>query len=321
VKFATDGFDTIFVFSMVLVSYAGAAVIGGNGYLSTYIAGIILGNKSSYNKKALVHFFDGITGLMQMLIFFLLGLLSFPSQLPQILLSALAIALFLTFVSRPLSVFTILTPFKCPVNQQLLVSWAGLRGAASIVFAIVATVSPAYMKHDVFHIVFFIVLFSISIQGSLISFMAKKLHMIDNNSNVMKTFNDYSEEMPVQFVQLSIAENHPWINCKIQDISLLPELLLVLILRGKEQVIPNGDTSILAGDVIVLSALSMEDEVIGCLTEVVVDKDNAWLGKSLSEITFGANKLVVVVKHNDQFMIPNGSTVVEENDILVISQL
>ncbi|MGO5053146.1 potassium/proton antiporter [Lachnospiraceae bacterium LCP25S3_G4] len=321
VKFATDGFDTIFVFSMALVSYAGAAVIGGNGYLSTYIAGIILGNKSSYNKKALVHFFDGITGLMQMLIFFLLGLLSFPSQLPQILLPALAVALFLTFVSRPLSVFAILTPFKCPMNQQLLVSWAGLRGAASIVFAIVATVSPAYMKHDVFHIVFFIVLFSISIQGSLISFMAKKLHMIDNSSNVLKTFNDYSEEMPIQFIQLSIAENHPWINCKIQDISLLPELLLVLILRGKEQIVPKGDTSILVGDVVVLSALSMENDVIGCLTEVVVDKYNAWLGKSLSEITLDANKLVVVVKHNNQFLIPNGSTVVKENDILVISQL
>ncbi len=124
----TDGFDTIFVFSMALVAYAGASMIGGNGYLSTYMAGIILGNRPIHNKKSLVHFFDGITGLMQMLIFFLLGLLAFPSQLPAILPYALAIVLFLTFVARPISVFALLTPFGCSVRQQILVSWSGLRG-------------------------------------------------------------------------------------------------------------------------------------------------------------------------------------------------
>lgn len=105
---------------------------------------------------------------MQMLIFFLLGLLAFPSALPGIIPVAFAIALFLTFVARPLSVFAILTPFRCSARQQLLVSWSGLRGAASIVFAILATVDPAYTKNDLFHIVIFIVLFSISIQGSLL---------------------------------------------------------------------------------------------------------------------------------------------------------
>lgn len=93
-RHVTDGFDTIFVFTIALVAYAGASLIGGNGYLSTYMAGIILGNQPIHNKKSLVHFFDGITGLMQMLIFFLLGLLAFPSQLPAILPYALAIAVF-----------------------------------------------------------------------------------------------------------------------------------------------------------------------------------------------------------------------------------
>ena len=122
--------------------------------------------------------------------FFLLGLLSFPSQLPQIFFPALCIALFLTFIARPLAIFLLLSPFRCPVKQQLLVSWAGLRGAASIVFAIMATVDSAHMHNDIFHITFLIVLFSIFTQGSLIPFMANKLDMIDLNSNIMKTFND-----------------------------------------------------------------------------------------------------------------------------------
>ena len=321
VNFSTDGFDTIFVFSMALVSYAGASMINGNGYLAAYIAGIILGNSPLHHKKSLVHFFDGITGLMQMLIFFLLGLLAYPSQLPKILPIALAIAVFLTFVARPISVFAILTPFRCPVKQQLLVSWAGLRGAASIVFAIMATVSPAYTKNDLFHIVIFIVLFSISIQGTLLGFVAKKLDMIDENGNVMKTFSDYSDEMPVEFVKISIKEGHPWENRRIKDLTSLPDLLLVLILRGEERIIPNGNTVVLAGDKIVLSALSPEENLGICLTEIPIEKDSKWIGKPLSKIKLGEEKLVLVLKRNEKVVIPNGNTVIRENDVLVISQL
>lgn len=321
VNFATDGFDTIFVFSMALVSYAGATMINGNGYLAAYIAGIILGNTPLHHKKSLVHFFDGITGLMQMLIFFLLGLLAYPSQLPKILPIALAIAVFLTFVARPVSVFAILMPFRCPVKQQLLVSWAGLRGAASIVFAIMATVSPAYTKNDLFHIVIFIVLFSISIQGTLLGLVAKKLDMIDENGNVMKTFSDYSDEMPVEFVKISIKAGHPWENRKIKDLTSLPDLLLVLILRGEERIIPNGNTVVLAGDKIVLSALSPEENLGICLTEIPIEKDSKWIGKPLSRIKLGEEKLVLVLKRNEKVVIPNGNTVIRENDVLVISQL
>ena len=321
VNFATDGFDTIFVFSMALVSYAGASMINGNGYLAAYIAGIILGNSPLHHKKSLVHFFDGITGLMQMLIFFLLGLLAYPSQLPKILPIALAIAVFLTFVARPVSVFAILMPFRCPVKQQLLVSWAGLRGAASIVFAIMATVSPAYTKNDLFHIVIFIVLFSISIQGTLLGLVAKKLDMIDENGNVMKTFSDYSDEMPVEFVKISIKAGHPWENRRIKDLTSLPDLLLVLILRGEERIIPNGNTVVLAGDKIVLSALSPEENLGICLTEIPIEKDSKWIGKPLSRIKLGEEKLVLVLKRNEKVVIPNGNTVIRENDVLVISQL
>lgn len=321
VRIATDGFDTILVFSMALVAYAGATVIGGNGYLSTYLAGLILGNQPLNHKKSLVHFFDGITGLMQMLIFFLLGLLTFPSHLPAIMPYALAIALFLTFIARPLSVFAILSPFKCPMKQQVLVSWSGLRGAASIVFAIMAAVSPAYTKNDIFHIVIFIVLFSISIQGSLLGVVAKKLDMIDENSNVLKTFSDYSDEMPVEFIKITVKENHPWVNRKVKNITAMPDILLVLIIRGEERLIPNGDTTIRAGDVIVLSALSPEEHLGLCLSELTVETDSQWIGNPISKIKLGEDKLVLLLKRNDSVIIPKGATMIEENDVLVICQL
>ncbi|MBE5961778.1 MAG: potassium/proton antiporter [Lachnospiraceae bacterium] len=320
-KHANNGIDTVFVFSIALISYAGASVIGGNGYLSAYLAGILLGNTPFQNKKRMVHFFDGVTTLMQMLIFFILGLLSFPSQLGNIALPALAIAFFLTFVARPLSIFAILTQFRCSMQQKLLVSWTGVRGAASIVFAIMATVHPAYLKYDVFHIVLFIVLFSISVQGSLIPFVAKKLNMTDDDSNIMKTFSDYSEEMPIQFVRISISKDHPWANRMVKEITLIPELLLALIIRGTKRIIPKGNTKILEGDIMVLSAFSLENEQEGSLNEVLIDIDHEWIGKSLAEIKLGQEKLVVAIRRDGKVIVPNGKTVIKGKDVLVISQL
>jgi|GEM_PF-1870775 len=69
----TPDFDIVFIIAIVLLAYAAASMLGGNGYLSVYITGIILGNTDILGKKELVPFFDGITGLMQIVIFFPFG--------------------------------------------------------------------------------------------------------------------------------------------------------------------------------------------------------------------------------------------------------
>ena len=239
VKMETDGFEAIFVFALALFGYAFPAIINGNGYLSVYIVGIYLGNsKRIPKKKELVNFFNGVTSLTQVIIFFILGLLAFPSKLPQILPLSVTIALFLTFVARPLAVFGILAPFKGEpgqnlFKQKLLISWAGLRGASSIVFAIMAVVSGNYMKYDIYHIVFTVVLLSITFQGTLIPFFSKRLDMIDENADVMKTFTDYSEENEIQFIKVKIDEASPWKNKLIKEIELFPNTLIAMIMRKK----------------------------------------------------------------------------------------
>ena len=79
-RFETSGFDTVFMAAIAILSYVLPVLIGGNGYLSAYIAGIILGNQKIPNKKNQVHFFDGVTGFMQLMVFFLRGLLCTPSK-------------------------------------------------------------------------------------------------------------------------------------------------------------------------------------------------------------------------------------------------
>lgn len=315
-----NGFDSIFVMAIALVSYALPSYFGGNGYLSAYLVGIILGNYKLSNKKALVNFFDGITGLMQILIFFLLGLLSTPSILPKYAFLGLSIILFLSFVARPVSVFMILSPFKSHKNQQLFVSFAGLRGAASIVFAIMVMTSTKNLQNDIFHITFFIVLFSIAIQGGLLPFMAKKLSMIDSEKNILKTFSDYVDEVPVQFIELEITNGHTWENKLIKEISLPSDLLLAVIERGEEKIIPNGSTKILVGDKIILSAKAIEQNYESKLYEILIDKNHKWVDKNIANLDL-VNSLVVIIKRKGKVIVPRGNTKILLDDVLVINQI
>ena len=317
-KFSTDGFDAVFVLAVAVLSYALPSLIGGNGYLSAYLVGIILGNNPIKNKTSLVSFFDGVTGLMQIVIFFLLGLLSYPSRMHPFLLPALAIALFLSFAARPLAVFLLLTPLRCPIRQQLLVSWAGLRGASSIVFAIMATVGSAYTEEDLFHIVFCIVLLSVAFSGTLIPAVARLLRMIDNSGNVMKTFNDYSEETEVQLVQVEIDGDHPWRDRPVQELELPHDMLLVVLARGGEILIPNGQTVLRLGDTAVLSAPAYRGNLDLALTELTVKPGDSYCSKQISELRRRPNSLIVMVKRSGERIISNGQTLLLAGDVLVI---
>ena len=316
-----DGFDMVFVTGAAILSFAVPSAIGGNGYLSVYIVGLILGNADIRNKPSLVHFFNGITGLAQMIIFFLLGLLAYPSQIPPVFAPSFLIFLFLTFAARPMAIFSILTPMKCSIPQQLLVSFAGIRGAASIVFAIMVMVSGASLQNDVFHITFCMVLLSIAFQGSLLPWVSRKLKMTDPNADVMKTFNDYTGEVDVQFIKLALDNNHPWVNKKIMELVLPPDTLIVVILRGETNVIPSGATTLQEDDICVLSAPAFQDDKSIKLSEQKIAHDSKWKGKKIFEFSPNHDELVVMIKRNGRSVIPRGSTTINEGDILVINKI
>ena len=203
----------------------------------------------------------------------------------------------------------------CP---SAAVAWSGMRGAASIVFAIMAMTGTAVLSNDIFHIVFFIVLFSILIQGTLLPGVAKALDMIDKDGDVLKTFNDYTEEVPVRFLQFTLQKGHAWEGKPLSAVTLPPESILTLILRNQLKLIPKGDTVLQEGDVLILSGRE-GGQISGIhLYERKIMKDDEWAGKKLSEISLSGS-LVILILRKEQVVIHNGETVLRENDLLYMS--
>ncbi len=315
IHFENNGIGSIFMVAIALVSFALPSVLGGNGYLSVYITGILLGNAKIRHKIQLVHFFDGITWMMQIMLFFMIGLLSYPSKIPQIIIPAVLIALFLTFVSRPIAVFSILSPFKISFREQLLIAWSGLRGAASIVFAITVVMSDVYQAHDIFHIVFCVALLSVGFSGTLLPYVAKKLNLVDDKDPVFKTFTDYDHLSQMPLLDIVISNDHPWIGKTIREIDLPMDLLMIMIKRKNKAVLPKGATKIHAGDVLVVSGTMYQEDTEALLNEDILYDGHPWIDKTVKELKEEGN--ILLIKRDEASIIPHQNTVLLKDDCIV----
>ncbi len=161
---------------MLVFSLTGA--IGGSGFLAAYVAGLYAGNREMRAAPSIRRFQDGMSWLAQILMFLVLGLLATPSQFGTIALPAVGLALFLIFVARPLAVWTCLAPFRFQHEETAFVSWVGLRGAVSILLAIVPFLGQIGNGMLFFNTAFIIVMISLLVQGWTINPLARRLGLV-----------------------------------------------------------------------------------------------------------------------------------------------
>jgi len=172
------GLTPIFVLSLSLLVFSLTGAIGGSGFLAVYVAGLYAGNSDIRSEGVIRHFQDGVTWLAQIIMFLLLGLLATPSQFAAIALPAISIALFLIFVARPLAVWLSLLPFNYERDETAFVAWVGLRGAVSILLAILPILYRLENGMIFFNTAFIVVLVSLLLQGWTIGTVARRLGLV-----------------------------------------------------------------------------------------------------------------------------------------------
>ncbi|MGZ2432256.1 potassium/proton antiporter [Rhizobium sp. BK327] len=178
-KLDTDrGLTPIFVLALALLVFSFTGAVGGSGFLAVYVAGIYAGNRKMQAIGTIKRFQDGMTWLAQIIMFLVLGLLATPSQFPVIIVPAILLALFLIFVARPLAIWLSLLPFDYTQQEIGFVAWVGLRGAVSILLAIMPILGGLENGQIYFNTAFIIVLVSLLVQGWTIKPVAKKLGLI-----------------------------------------------------------------------------------------------------------------------------------------------
>lgn len=240
----------ILLLSLVFATFTITDLLKGNGYLAVYIAGVIVGNARLVYRKEINTFMNGLTWLFQIIMFLTLGLLVNPHEMLDVAVVALLIGLFMIFIARPVSVFACLLPFRHISNKaRLFVSWVGLRGAVPIIFATYPVIAHIEGSQQLFNTVFFITLLSLVVQGMSISSVARWLHL---DLPEEKEGNEFGVELPDEIDSklndLTLTDEMLTHGNRLKDMNIPKGTLVMLVKRGNEFIIPNGQVELQVGD-------------------------------------------------------------------------
>ena len=245
----------VLVLCSILIIFTFTDMFQGNGYLAVYVAGLVAGNSRLSYRRETNTFMQGVTWLLQILMFLTLGLLVNPGEMVHVLLVAVAIGLFMMFVARPVAVFLCLQPFHVPAKAKLFLSWVGLRGAVPIIFATYPVIAGIEDADFLFNVVFVITLLSLSLQGTTITAAA---HWLGLATDEPKTGNDFGIELPdelgsklseVTLTEASFADGN-----RLQDMHFPKGTLVMMVKRGNSFIVPNGQLELRQGDILLTIA-------------------------------------------------------------------
>ena len=244
----------ILLLCVVFLTFSATTLLQGNGYLAVYIMGVLVGNKRVVHKKSIVTFFDGLTWLLQIALFIILGLFVDAHNLLPIAGFALLAGLFMIFIARPLAVQLCLVFFpSISMRGRWFLSWVGLRGAVPIIFATYPLMSQVEGAETLFHIVFFITLLSLLIQGSTMPAVARLLGLDEEVKNEVSLFGvEIPQHTGAKMVEREVTEEMLASGRRLMEIDLREEELVILVRRGDDYMVPKGKLALQVGDVLLI---------------------------------------------------------------------
>ena len=253
----------VLLLASVFFSFSFTSLLWGNGYLAVYITGLVVGNHKIAHRGNLTTFMDGFTWLAQIVMFITIGLLVNSDELmhPEVLILGVAVALFLMFVARPLSVFVGLLPFRhFSRRARIFVSWVGLRGAVPIIFATYPIVAGVENGRLIFNVVFMVTLISLLVQGTTVSGVANLLGLAFEEKEPLFKMG-IPDSIKSNFTEIEVTESTLEGGSTLRDIVLPDNTLVVMIFRRGEYFVPRGNTSLEAGDKLLVVSDRDENEL------------------------------------------------------------
>lgn len=247
-----QGLHPLLVVAAAVLIFALASVLQGSGFLAAYLAGLILGNRPVRAFPTILSFHDATTWLSQIVMFLVLGLLVTPSTLVAYALPAMALAVFLIVVGRPVSVWLCLTPFGFSRREKTFVSWVGLRGAVSIFLAAIPTLADLPNAETYFNVAFFVVLVSLLVQGWTVAWAAGRLGLKvrDTGPEIKRLEIDLPGQLELELVGYPVAPSSP-----VLAGAVFPSWMrTVMIVRGGEVLTPEAAGELAVGDYVYVLA-------------------------------------------------------------------
>jgi potassium/hydrogen antiporter len=249
-RLATAGLYPVATLTVAALAYGGADTLHGSGFLSVYLAGLMIGSATIPAERTVVSFHLGLGWLAQVAMFLTLGLLVSPSQLGSVAVKGAVLAVVLLLLARPVAVAIATLPFAYNWRERLVLGWAGLRGAVPVVLATFPVIDHVPHSLQFFNIVFFAVLVSTVLQGSTFEPFARRLGLTTNQPALPRPLSESGtiRQLGAEVLEYAIAPGDAIASANVRDLGLPRDAVVSVIVRGDRAIPPRGSTQLRAGD-------------------------------------------------------------------------
>jgi potassium/hydrogen antiporter len=256
-----SGLYPIAVLGLATAAFGAADVLHGSGFLATYLAALVLGNRRLPHGAAVRGFAEAMGWIAQIGLFVLLGLLADPARLPGRAGQAVVVGLVLVLLARPLSVLTTVSWFRVRLAEQAFLSWAGLRGAVPIVLATIPLARGLPSATEIFDLVVVVVVVFTLVQGPTLPWAARLLGV---SGSVTTTGLDVETSplgaLDADVLTVRIGPDSRLHGVEIFELRLPARANVTLVVRDGEAFVPTPRTTLRHGDELIVVAAAAARE-------------------------------------------------------------
>lgn len=254
VKLANEALYPIMVLTACIFIFSITYYLKGNTYLAVYVGGLIIGNSKFTRKRQTKAFFNGLTWLSQLVMFLMLGLMVHPKEFIHlnVWLPCLIISIVMVCISRPLSVWLCMLPFRrWHTRDRIVLSWVGLKGAVPVIFAVMCKAEGVPYAELIFNVIFLCTIVSLLTQGTSLTTIAKRLNLATppQEEKRLEYFDmDLPDEIQSTAREVEVTERILENGNTPREIKIPPHTLIVMVKRGEDFFIPTGSSELHIGD-------------------------------------------------------------------------